>query len=151
MKNLPLLSLSILAIFLSGCITPEARREERINQQIDLFYEYPEDVRAMIRAGQIDIGFNENMVYLALGNPHSMSRRKDDTSSSTLWQFFRNIRRTAYDTMHVPVTHVDKHGKHHVHYEHVTVDHSWYEKQLRMQVEFVDGKVVSVEAIDGAY
>lgn len=140
-----------LCLLLTSCLTPEARRENRISQQLDLFYEYPEDIRTMIRGGRIDIGFDENMVYLALGNPHSLSQRKDTAGSSTIWQFFRNIRHTDYETMHVPVTHVDEHGDSHIHYELVTVDHSWYEKRLKMQIEFVDGKVVAMETIDGVY
>lgn len=139
----------LLSLCIAGCISPEARREKRISQQIDIFYEYPEDIRTMIRAGRIDIGFDENMVYLAIGNPHSVSKRKDAGGSSTVWQFYRNIRHTDYDTVHVPVTHLDEHGQPHIHYELVTVDHSWYEKQLRMQIEFVDGKVVALETIDG--
>jgi hypothetical protein len=141
----------VIVLFLSGCITQEAQRERRISQNIDLFYEFPEEAREMIRRGEVDIGFDEDMVDIALGRPDSISRRKDGEGESVIWQYFRSIMRTDYETVRMPVTYVDKKGHSRIRYEWVTVDHDYWEKQLRMQVEFANGKVSAVETIEGGY
>ena len=68
------LILAILCVFLSGCMTAQDRRDKRITQNIDLFYEYTEEERSRIRRGQVDIGFNEDMVFLAIGKAESFVR-----------------------------------------------------------------------------
>jgi len=147
--KLYLLSISLLCLFLSGCMTTEARRDKRISQNIDLFYEYTEEERRKIRNGQIDIGFNEDMVYLAIGRADRIARLKDKQGESVTWQYFRNVHHSDYDTIRMPVTHVDENGRSHIHYEYVTVDRSWSERQLKMQIEFEGGEVASVETLDG--
>ena len=81
------LYLAILCVFLSGCMTAQDRRDKRITQNIDLFYEYTEEERAKIRRGQIDIGFNENMVFLAIGKADRVGRRKNAEGESVTWQY----------------------------------------------------------------
>lgn len=139
--------LALLA--LAGCLTPEAQRERRIAQNIDLFYDFPESVREAVRRGEVDIGFDEDMVRLALGSPDRVSRRKDEAGESVLWQYYRSIRHTDYQTVRMPVPYTDSEGRSRIRYEWVTVDHDYWERELRMQVEFGAGKVVTVETVDG--
>ena len=140
-----------MTLLLAGCITPEAQRERRITQNIDLFYEFPEEIREMVRRGEVDIGFDEDMVHLALGQPDRVSRRKDADGESVLWQYYRSIRHTDYETVRVPITYVDEKGRSRIRYEWVTVDHDHWEKELRMLVEFGEDKVVAVETVEGSF
>ena len=149
MKSSFLLPLALLCLFLSGCMTAESRREKRITQNIDLFYEFTEEERAKIRRGDIDIGFSEDMVFLAIGKADRVARLKNADGQSTTWQYFRQVHHSDYDTIRMPVTHVDENGRSHIHYEYVTVDRSWSERQLKTQIEFEGGQVVSVETMDG--
>ena len=143
------LTLLLICLFLSGCMTTEARRDKRISQNIDLFYNYTEEERAKIRRGEIDIGFNEDMVYLAIGKADRTARLKKADSEAVTWQYFRHVHHSDYDTIRMPVTRVDKNGRSHIHYEYVTIDRSWSERELKTQIEFENGQVVSVETMDG--
>lgn len=143
------LILAILCVFLWGCMTAQDRRDKRITQNIDLFYEYSEEERAKIRRGQIDIGFDEDMVFLAIGKADRIGRHKDANGESVTWQYFRHIHHSDYDTIRMPVTWVDEQGRSHIRYDYVTVDRSWSERQLNTQIEFENGLVVSVETVDG--
>jgi hypothetical protein len=141
----------VIGLFLSGCITQQAQRERRISQNIDLFYEFPEEAREMIRRGEVDIGFDEDMVDIALGRPDSISRRRDGEGESVIWQYFRSIKHTEYEWVRMPVPYTDEKGRSRVRHESVLVDRDYWEKQLRMQVEFANGKVSVVETIEGDY
>lgn len=143
------LSFALFCIFLSGCMTTQDRRDKRITQNIDLFYEYTEGERAKIRRGDIDIGFNEDMVYLAIGKADRVARLRNTDGESVTWQYFRHIHHSDYDTIRMPVTWVDEQGRSHIRYDYVTVDRSWSERQLKTQIEFENGQVVSVETMDG--
>ncbi len=135
-------------LFLSGCLTPEARREQRISRNPDLFYSFPEAIQEKVRRGEVDIGFNEQMTRMSLGQPEKIFRRKDADGVSVSWQYYSSTRYTDYERVHVPVTHVDDDGNSHIHYEWVTVDRDRWEEELRTQVEFEDGAVVSVETLE---
>ena len=138
----------VAMLFLSGCLTPEARREQRISRNPDLFYSFPEAIQEKVRRGEVDIGFNEQMTRMALGQPEKIFRRKNTEGETVTWQYYTSTRHTDYERVHVPVTHVDEKGKSHTHYEWVTVDRDRWEEELRMQVEFVDGAVVSLERVE---
>ena len=135
------LALIFFSVVLAGCITPEARRERRIAENIELFYEFPEEVREAIRRGKVEIGFDEDMVRLALGSPDRVSRRKDVDEDLANWQYFRLV--TELEWVRMPVPYTDKKGR-------SRVRHEWFpnlreEEELKIQVEFSKGKVVAVE------
>ena len=81
------LALIFFSVVLAGCITPEAQREERIAENIELFYEFPE-VREAIRRGEVEIGFDEDMVRLAVGSPDQFLGTKDVDGELVNWQYF---------------------------------------------------------------
>jgi len=149
MKILRLTSI-FFSVVLAGCITPEAQRERRIAENIELFYEFPEEVREAIRRGEVDIGFDEDMVRLALGSPDRVSRRKDVDGDLVNWQYFRSIKHTDFETVRMPVPYTDEKGRSRVRYEWVTVDRDYWENELQIQVEFSKGKVVAVETIESS-
>ena len=142
------LALIFFFITLAGCITPEAQRERRIAENIELFYEFPEEVREAIRRGEVDIGFDEDMVRLALGSPDRVSRRKDVDGDLANWQYFESIKHSEYEWVRMPVPYTDKKGRSRVRHESFLVDREYREDVLKLHVEFSKGKVVAVETIE---
>jgi len=138
----------VIVLFLSGCITQEAQRERRIAENIELFYEFPEEVREAIRRGEVEIGFDEDMVRLAVGSPDRVSRRKNVDGDLVNWQYFRSVKHSEYEWVTMPVPYTDKKGRSRVRDESFLVDREYREDVLKMKVEFSKGKVVAVETIE---
>jgi hypothetical protein len=75
----------IIASFglVAGCSTPESR----IAQQPELFNRLTPDQQQMIRDGRVGIGFDMDMVKLALGEPDRVRLRTDENGSSEVWTY----------------------------------------------------------------
>jgi len=84
MKNfLPgLLAVFALAL-LSACTTPDSR----IKKNPDTFAKFPPEVQEMIKKGQIALGFDQEMVRFAIGNPDRIRTRVDENGSKEVWSY----------------------------------------------------------------
>ncbi|HYP18373.1 MAG TPA: hypothetical protein VEQ65_14270 [Opitutus sp.] len=71
-----------LALF-AGCSTPESR----IAQQPELFQRLTPEQQQMIREGRVGIGFDMDMVKLALGDPDRVRERIDASGRSEVWSY----------------------------------------------------------------
>ncbi len=79
---------SILALIcgmavLTGCSTVETR----IAKQPDLFSRLTPEQQQMIREGRVGIGFDMDMVKLALGDPDRVRERTDASGHSEIWYY----------------------------------------------------------------
>ena len=86
MKILKLFYLAAAAValaFSSGCSTPETR----IRKNPELFAQLSPEQQEMIRRGQVAIGFNAEMVRLALGEPDRYTTRTDQDGTSEVWHY----------------------------------------------------------------
>ena len=137
----------VIVLFLSGCITQEAQRERRIAENIELFYEFPEEVREAIRRGEVEIGFDEDMVRLAVGSPDRVSRRKNADGELVNWQYFEVVKHSEYEWVRMPVPYTDEKGRSRVRDESFLVDREYKDLELKMEVDFSKGKVVAFETI----
>ena len=86
-----------LALLLAGCATPE----KRIQQNQDLFDSFPVAAQARIRGGQIDLGFQPEMVRIALGDPQRKLVRRTAEGEAEVWLYIDFVRR--YDRQHVDI------------------------------------------------
>lgn len=68
-----------------ACSTPKSR----IRRSPEKFASYPPDVREKIRAGQVDIGFDPDMVYMALGKPRQRFTRTTREGVFETWVYGR--------------------------------------------------------------
>lgn len=68
---------------LSGCSTPETR----IAKQPEVFSRLTPDQQQMIREGRVGIGFDMEMVKLALGDPDRIRERTDSSGRSEVWTY----------------------------------------------------------------
>ena len=84
MKTLtfPILALAGL-IVLGGCSTPEAR----IQKNPAAFDRCTPEQQDLIKHGQVALGFDEEMVKLALGDPDRITTRTDASGTSEVWHY----------------------------------------------------------------
>lgn len=75
-------------LFVAGCATPEAR----IKQNPDLFARLSPSEQQLIREGKVGVGFNPDMVKLALGDPDRVIVRTDASGTNETWSY------TTYET-----------------------------------------------------
>ncbi len=78
--------LFLLAAFLGGCASgPSAR----IKQNPEAFAAFPEDVQENVRAGEIELGYTEEMVEMALGKPNRVTTRERAEGTERVWIYTR--------------------------------------------------------------
>jgi outer membrane protein assembly factor BamE (lipoprotein component of BamABCDE complex) len=70
-------------LLLQACATPQSR----IERNPDSFGALSAEQQALVRAGRIAIGFSEEAVRLALGEPQRISRRTDEKGEATVWRY----------------------------------------------------------------
>ncbi len=76
--------LAALAVLSLACASTPAGRIEK-NQA--LFDSYPADVQAMIRAGKVDLGFDQEMVRFAPGKPDETVTEVTDEGETLMWGY----------------------------------------------------------------
>jgi outer membrane protein assembly factor BamE (lipoprotein component of BamABCDE complex) len=70
------------ALFI-GCETPDSR----IRNSPDIFARLNPDQQALVRAGQIAVGFDMDAVKLALGDPTRVTINTDNTGQHEVWHY----------------------------------------------------------------
>lgn len=71
----------VTAFLMAGCASPDYR----IKKYPDLFNQYPEGVREKIANGEIEVGFEKDAVYLALGQPRRTYRKRSESQDQEIW------------------------------------------------------------------
>ncbi len=67
----------------TGCSTPDSRIKE--NQAA--FNAAPPEIQSKIRAGQVDVGFTEAQVLMALGKPDRRYTRTTSAGTTEIWAY----------------------------------------------------------------
>jgi hypothetical protein len=83
MKKLTLALALITGIFLAGCATPETR----IKQNPAAFERATPAQQDLIKQGKVDIGFDTELVELALGVPDRTRERIDSNGKEVIWSY----------------------------------------------------------------
>ena len=73
----------LAALCFAGCSTPESR----IRKNPEVFARLNPAQQEMIRQGQVGIGFDQEMVQLALGEPDQVRTRNDAKGVSEIWSY----------------------------------------------------------------
>src|SRR4051812_12610232 len=82
-KALLIAAMAVAVAFSAGCSTPATR----IRRNPELFAQLPPEQQDMIRHGQVAVGFNAEMVRLALGEPDRYTTRTDQDGASEIWHY----------------------------------------------------------------
>lgn len=133
----------LLALFavllLAGCAS---RPDERIRQSSQTFSQLPPDVQQRIRAGQIDLGYTEEMVWMALGEPARRVERVDLDGRTQVWVYSRTQSQPRFSFG----IGMGNYGRHSAVGTSVGVSTGggYYEDEA-MRVEFLHGRVVRVD------
>ena len=80
------LALVSFALLTACASTPESRIADRRGA----FNAYPAEVQQKIRAGQVEIGFTDEMVLLALGEPSRKFTRQTEAGETEVWVYHDN-------------------------------------------------------------
>lgn len=122
--------------------------ESRIKEKPEVFAQVDKETQEKIKQGIIDIGFSEDLVYLALGKPDQKRESVSATGNTSAW-----IYNTYYDRFDGTV-HAGYHRQvyfdpylrtYRVYYRPVFADTYTTEKEERIRVVFKDGKVSVIE------
>ncbi len=125
------------ALGIGGCSTPATR----IRDNPAIFARLTPAQQDLIRKGQIAIGFDQEMVQLALGDPDHITTRTDANGVSEVWRY------TTYES---PDGMILYRGWYHRYYWRdplfpYYLDYPYRREHDHIRVTFKDGKVVSVE------
>lgn len=79
----PLLPTLALLALLAACASPQSR----IERSPEAFQALDAEQQALVQQGKIAIGFSEQAVRLALGEPHRVTQRTDEKGATTVWRY----------------------------------------------------------------
>jgi outer membrane protein assembly factor BamE (lipoprotein component of BamABCDE complex) len=82
-RILLLASAAALAALFAGCTTPESR----IAKSPEVFARLNPDQQALVKAGQIAVGFDMDTVKLALGDPDRVLIETDVNGQHQVWRY----------------------------------------------------------------
>ena len=143
------LATAICSLLASGCgiFTPPVERRISKNQQI--FDSYPLAIQEKLRKGQIEIGYEDDMVGIALGHPDRSYRRRDAEGETIIWIYLDEIvRPRRHWNVIVDLPMFDPQGHRILRREELDLELDEHSQQVRTRVEFVDDKVIALEQLE---
>lgn len=132
-----------LTLFLLGCSTPEAR----IRKHPELFASFPPEIQSRVQAGEVDIGFSRDMVYLALGRPDRIYERRTLEANTTIWSYTARDRHLDSELVRARFLVPDGRGGSRYVTESTWVDVENYTEYDALRLEFIDDAVTAIERI----
>lgn len=141
--------LFVLLLLLAGCMSVQEMRDKRINENLDVFNDFPLEIQDQIIRGEIEIGFSKDMVRLAWGPPAEVFARMTEKGEATVWRYTEIRQYPNYNWVHMPSYYLDSSGRQRLHFYSLWHDRYSYYSRTVARVEFIDGKVTAVERLDG--
>ncbi len=80
--------LSSALLFTAGCVT--STPQTRISRHRETYSRFPSEVQRRISAGEVAIGFTEEMTTLALGKPGRKFTHTGPEGESEVWVYFKH-------------------------------------------------------------
>ena len=141
----PLLALAAFALLtFTGCQTVDSR----IKEKPDVFAKLDVATQDKIKQGIIDLGFTEDMVYLALGSADQKRESVSATGKTLTWiynTYYERYEGTQHAGYHREIYFDPFLRSYRVHYQPVFVDSYVNDKEERIRIVFKDGKVSVIE------
>ena len=123
-------------LLLVGCASTPDQRISRAQAE---YNQLPPAVQQQIRAGQVDIGFTETMVWMALGEPARKVERVSAEGVAQVWYYTRSAPRFSFGVG------VGSYGRRSAFGTSVSTSTGGYYDDEAMRVEFLGGRVARVE------
>lgn len=139
---LPLLTAAL--VILSGCQSIN----DRIKQKPEVFAKADQVTQDKIKQGIIDLGFTEDLVYLALGQPDQKREALTPTGRTISWIYNTDYQRydgTAFIGYQRRVYYDPYLKTYRIYYQPAYAEIYKNEKEERIRVVFKDGKAVVIE------
>lgn len=130
--------------FLSGCQTVE----DRIQEKPEVFARLDIATQDKIRQGIIELGYTEDMVYLALGKPDQRRESLTTAGKTTTWiynTYYERYDGTRFAGYYRSLYYDPYLRAYRVYYRPQYADVYAQEKEERIRVVFTDGRVTSLE------
>lgn len=80
----------LAALLVVATLAACASTASRISDQQSTFDAFPADVQTKIRAGQIDVGFTQDQVRMAVGEPTRRYTQQTTTGESEVWAYSKS-------------------------------------------------------------
>ena len=145
MKSAGMIFCLLASLFLlTSCSTPASR----IKKNPNLFASFPSDVQEKIQKGEIDIGYTEDMVMIALGRPDRMYTRKTDTGEARVWSYVDFYMTSDRQRVNADVRVRDSTGIYQTVHDTIWVDVEQRNEYEKLRVEFENGKVKAIETLN---
>jgi len=147
-KRLRFLAVLAIMITLTGCMNSQFFRERRINSNQEVFNSFSPEIQAKVRAGQVDVGFSEQMVYLAWGKANRIYTRTTSQGTATIWAYTKVRTSAESHWASIPVYLTNRNGQSVIRYRTIwVVDRDNKEEYTIARIEFIDGFVNAVEQL----
>lgn len=130
------LVLAVVALSLAGCASTPERRAQ---QHPEVFEALPPEVQENVMAGQVEIGYTPDMVFLALGAPDRKINRRTENEEREIWVYQGRFLTTETVRVH------DQFGRFRPLYSPVYLDRTVEHRYTRARLEFIEGKLASIE------
>lgn len=142
-KTLILMLLSGAFLGLTGCATPQSR----IKKNPELYQALPPEVRANVQEGNVQIGYTQDAVYLALGQPDRKYSRTTFDGNTQIWSWVDYDYHTDRQRVSARFNVRDSEGRVHRVSDSVWVDVKQAREYETKRVEIADGVVKAIEDI----
>ena len=144
MKTMCTLLLCVLAVLLAGCETPG----QRIARDPELFNAWSPAVQAAVRNGDVRIGFDKDMVTMALGRPSRIYTRTTAQGNSEVWSYVSY--KTTPDRQRVQGRFRvrDSSGRYQTVSDSVWVTVDEKQEYERLRIEFTNEIVSAIESLE---
>lgn len=126
-------------LLLAGCAT--STPQSRISEHRELYRSFPSEVQRKVSAGEVDVGFTEEMVRLALGDPDRRVARETEAGTDDVWVYASKEPRVSFGFG------FGSYGRRSGSSVGVSTSTGGYGREERMRVIFRDGKVTAVERV----
>ncbi len=130
---------ALLAV--AGCATPDSR----IKKNPELFASFPPDVQETVKAGNIEVGYTEDMVQIALGRPDRLYSRRTKDGETTVWAYTATDYSSDRQRVKADFRYRDSSGRYRDTSDWVWVDVRQEKEYDRLRVEFRSGVVTAIE------
>jgi len=145
MKHRLFVSLLVATLaFVAGCQTVQ----DRINEKPEVFAKLDTPTQDKIKQGIIELGYTEDMVYLALGAPDQKRESSSANGRTTTWiynTYYDRYNGTGFAGYHRSIYFDPYLRAYRVYYRPVFADSYVQEKEERIRAVFKDGKVITLE------